>query len=114
MCRARRSPMTAGPRRVVPGSSSRLSARSLVQVRLPVRGYAAGWTGSRLVERMMLRSGQRWPIVRELFGLVVPEPCLTWLEAADHRVPGGHRVRASTASHGHDRRRLVDELVVGS
>ena len=70
------------------------SARWSVQVRLPVSGDAAGWAGNRLVERMMFRRCQRRPIVIELFGLVVPEPCLTWLEAADHRVPGGHRVRA--------------------
>ena len=70
------------------------SARWSVQVRLPVSGDAAGWAGNRLVERMMFGRGQRGPIVVELVGLVVPEPCLTWLEAADHRVPGGHRVRA--------------------
>ncbi len=34
--------MTARPRRVVPGSSSRLSAWLLVWVRLPVRGHAVG------------------------------------------------------------------------
>ena len=73
---------------------SRPSGRWSVQVRLPVRRYAAGWAGNRLVERMMLGRGQRWSIVVALFGLIVPEPCLAWLEAADHRVPGGHRVRA--------------------
>src|SRR5829696_1814010 len=73
---------------------SRPSARWSVQVCLPVRGYAAGWAGNRLVERMMFGRGQRWPILVALVGLVVPEPCLIWLEAADHRVPGDHHVRA--------------------
>ena len=83
-----------GPRRAGTRLGKQASARLLVQVRLPVGGYAASWAGNRLVERMMFRRGQRRPIVIELFGLVVPEPCLTWLEAADHRVPSGCRVRA--------------------
>ena len=37
------------------------------------RVSAAGWAGNRLVERMMIGSGQRWPIAVELVGLVVPE-----------------------------------------
>jgi hypothetical protein len=55
-CAARPVADDRGPSRVVPGSSSRRSARSLVQLCLPVGGYAAGWAGSWLVERMMFRS----------------------------------------------------------
>jgi hypothetical protein len=56
-----------------------------MKVALPVRRHLPGGSGRRLVERMMLRWGERRTVV-ELFGAVVPEPVFARFEAADNRV----------------------------
>ena len=57
-----------------------------MKVALPVRRHSPGGSRRRLIERMMLRWGERRTVV-ELLGGVVPEPVLTGFEAADQRVP---------------------------
>src|SRR4029077_2202256 len=64
----------------------------LVHVEPPVTRHARLRARHALVERMMLRRSQRRP--REgILCLVVPEPVLAGLEAADDRMPRDLRVR---------------------
>lgn len=68
---------------------------------LPTRRHAAGGAGHGLVQGMVMRRYERGA-VRVLVGPVVPEPVLTWFEAADDRVLGCRGV-----SRGMPARRVV-------
>src|SRR6266516_2513317 len=65
-----------------------------MQVGAPVARHPAVRAGGRLIDRVVVRWGQRRPGLVELVGRIAPEPGLPRLEAADDRVPGGRRVRA--------------------
>src|SRR5262252_2788450 len=58
-----------------------------VQLALPVGGDLARGPGGGLLQRMVLWRDQLRSFERAL-RLKIPEPVLTWLEAADHRVAG--------------------------
>src|SRR5271156_2443560 len=66
---------------------------------LPVRRHPRGWPWRGLLERAMLRRGQR-RTVAELPRVVVPEPVLARLEAAYQRMPGSGRVLARVLRRG--------------
>jgi hypothetical protein len=78
-----------------------------MEVPLPVSWDLPARTRRRLIERMMLRWGERGPLV-ELLGVVAPEPVLARLEAANHwvlvsggvlaRVLRGGRIAAADVS----------------
>src|SRR5712691_6174617 len=63
-----------------------------MHVLLPVPRHSVFGPGHPLVNRMVLRRRELWPLVGFL-GVVAVEPVLTWLEAADERMPGGRGVR---------------------
>ena len=63
--------------------------RESVEQTPPVWGNAPGWTGHRLIRRMVMRRRQRGSLP-ELVGPVVPEPLLARFEAADDRMLGCH------------------------
>src|SRR6266516_5216153 len=66
----------------------------LVQVGAPVGRDPAGRARERLIGGVAVRRDQIGAGLVKLVGLVIPEPGLPRLEAADDRVPGGRRVRA--------------------
>jgi hypothetical protein len=62
-----------------------------MEMALPVCWDSSLGTWYRLTHRMALGTRERWSVT-ELAGGEVPEPVLTWLEAAHHGVPRLRRV----------------------
>jgi hypothetical protein len=73
-----------------------------VQEVFPVRRNSASWTRSRLIWRVRIRRSELGPLFYEFIGLVIVEPGLTGLEAADKSMPGSCCVLAGVL-----RRRVV-------
>ena len=74
--------MTCWPRSHVRRPDGGSASPASMKVALPVRRHSPGGSRRRLVERVMLRWGERRTVV-ELFGAVVPEPVFARFEAAD-------------------------------
>jgi len=100
-----------------------VEASELVDVALPVSGYAASGSGDWLAERVMRGRGQSWTGER-LLRLVVPEPAFTWFEALDDRVAvvcqcsvaccEGDVSQQPTCPHSAQRRRCTHQPPVAS